>query len=549
MSLQVTCKTDAIALQTHMQTLCKSDANDPINQETKSKSKSFRPSGMVSGPSRHLRPYQWEAIASLRQSLGKGNRRPVLQIPTGGGKTRIAGEIIRMARAKGTRVMFVVPAISLVDQTVESFQRDGIDDIGVIQADHWMTRPQATVQVCSIQTLERRDLPPDIGLVIVDEAHRGFKFLYRWMADWDKVPFIGLSATPWARGMGKHWDDLIVGNSTAGMIEAGYLSPFRVYAPGHPDLSGVKIVAGDYHEGQLGDAMDKAPLVADIVDAWRKNGAGRPTLLFAVNRAHAKHCQAEFQSSGIVAEYIDAYTEPEERRIIGNRLERGEVSVVCNVGCLTTGVDWDVRCIVLARPTRSEMLYVQMIGRGLRLAEGKDCCVILDHSDTTQRLGFVTDIHHESLDDGRIKEKQKQKEREQLPKECSKCHFLRPPKVSKCPACGHAPKPIADVEHVDGELIEVFGGRDKLPKGELQRWFSMLLGHARETGKKDGWAFYAFQDKFKREPSGMRKEPVSPSPDVASWIVSNNIRKAKSRAQSQKEREEGLAKLRSLLKP
>ena len=527
------CKTDANSMQMHMQTPCKTDANAYINQETKNTSKSIMPgSQFFDAAHRPLRPYQEQAIQSLRMSLGQGHKRPVLQIPTGGGKTRTAGEIIRMARAKGTRVAFVVPAISLVDQTVESLQRDGIDDIGVIQADHWMTRPDAAVQVCSIQTLERRDLPVGIGLVIVDEAHRGYRFLYRWMAEWSSVPFIGMSATPWSRGMGKHWDDLVVANSTAGMIAEGYLSPFRVYAPGHPDLTGVRTVAGDYHEGELGDAMDKTPLIADIVDSWLRHGAGRPTLLFAVNRAHAKHCQQEFQSAGITAEYIDAYTEPEERRIIGSRLERGEVSVVCNVGCLTTGVDWDVRCIVLARPTRSEILFVQMIGRGLRLADGKDHCVILDHSDTHQRLGFVTDIHHERLDDGRPQQKQERKERELLPKECAKCHYLRPPKVGKCPACGYVPERTHHVDHVDGELVEITRGksekREKVPKQTQQDWYSMLLGYAIGTGKKEGWAYYKFKEKFKREPSGLKRSPAKPSAELSAWITSRNIARARS---------------------
>jgi DNA repair protein RadD len=409
-----------------------------------------------------------------------------------------------------------------------------------------MTRPSASVQVCSIQTLERRELPADIGIVIVDEAHRAFAFLYRWMAEWPKVPFIGLSATPWARGMGKYWDDLIVGNTTAGMIEAGYLSPFRVYAPGHPDLSEVKIVAGDYHEGQLGDAMDKAPLIADIVDSWRKHGEGRPTLLFAVNRAHAKHCQQEFLSAGIVADYIDAYTEAEERRIIGARLARGDCSVVCNVGCLTTGVDWDVRCIVLARPTRSEMLFVQMIGRGLRTAEGKDYCVILDHSDTHQTLGFVTDIYHEKLDDGR-KEKQKKAAPEALPKECPECHYLRPPKVGKCPACGYAPKIRDGVDHVDGELTEVTPWKDKIDQQVKADWYAMLLGHAQANGKKDGWAYYKFKDKFKCDPpkSVERKEPT---PEVLSWIKSQNIRWAAGADKRQKARAEALRQLDELFK-
>jgi len=493
---------------------------------------------------RELRTYQTEAIQAIRQSLGKGKRRPVLQIPTGGGKTATAGAIIRMARSKGTRVLFVVPAISLIDQTVESFRADGLTDIGVIQADHWMTDPSKPIQVCSIQSLSRRDLPENIGLVIVDECHRGFKFLNDWMKDWSSVPFVGLSATPWSKGMAKHWDDLIIAADTQQMIDAGYLSPFVVYAPGHPDLSQVKIERGDYREDQLGAAMDKAPLIADIVRTWKQSGENEPTLLFAVNRAHAKHCQQEFIENGIPAAYIDANTEMEERRIIWSCFHRGEFKVVVNVGCLTTGIDWDVRCIILARPTRSEMLFVQMIGRGLRTAEGKKRCIILDHSDTHQTLGFVTDIYYDELDDGR-KDKSKKKEKEQpLPKECEKCHYLRPAGIAVCPSCGYKPERQSDVEHVEGELIEVTAkAKAKADKATKQRWFSALLGHAKAKGYSEGWAAHAYRDKFDVWPRGLDAVASSVNDEVLSYIRHMNIKKAKAREVN----ERGLKRLQEII--
>lgn len=480
---------------------------------------------------RELRPYQAEAIQAIRQSLGSGHKRPVLQLPTGGGKTAISGAVIRMARSKGTRVMFVVPAISLIDQTVESFRKDGLTDIGVIQADHWMTDPAKPIQVCSIQSLSRRDLPENIGLVIVDEAHRSFKFLNEWLSAWPSVPFIGLSATPWAKGMAKHWDDLIIASSTQEMIDAGYLSQFVVYAPGHPDLSQVKIERGDYREDQLGEAMDKAPLIADIVRTWKQYGENEPTLLFAVNRLHAKHCQQEFIENGVTAAYIDANTDAEERRIIAAAFHRGDYKVVCNVGCLTTGVDWDVRCIVLARPTRSEMLFVQMIGRGLRTAEGKNRCIILDHSDTHQTLGFVTDIHYEELDDGKKTKDAKKKSEQPLPKECARCHYLRPAKVHACPACGYKPEKQNEIEHVDGELIEVTA-KAKADKATKQRWYSGLMGYAKFKGYSDGWAAHTYKEKFGVWPRGLSDVRTSAPDDVVSFITHLNIKKAKSRKAS-----------------
>src|SRR5665213_1854353 len=158
---------------------------------------------------RALRPYQAEAIDRLRASLASGRKRPVLMAPTGAGKTRVAAEIISLARAKNKRVAFCVPAIALIDQTVVAFDREGIRDVGVMQSMHHMTDESQPVQICSIQTLDRRGYP-DCDLVIVDECHEMHEVMLRWIAGKPSLPFVGMSATPWKRGMAKHYDDLII---------------------------------------------------------------------------------------------------------------------------------------------------------------------------------------------------------------------------------------------------------------------------------------------------------------------------------------------------
>ena len=482
--------------------------------------------------SRVLRPHQVQIIERLRESLSTGHRRPMLQAPTGFGKTVVAAAIVQGALSKGKRVLFVVPALSLIDQTVRSFWAEGIRDVGVIQGNHPMTDPTRPIQVASIQTLQRRAIPR-FDIVVIDEAHRWFEMLGVWMRaeDWASVPFVGLSATPWTKGLGKFYDDLVQVTTTAELIEAGYLSPFRVYAPSHPDLSGVRTVAGDYHEGDLGKAMNKPALVADVVQTWLQRGENRPTFIFGVDRAHAKNLQAQFEAAGVPTGYIDAYTKTDEREVLFRRFTAGELRAIASVGCLTTGVDLDVRCIVLARPTKSEMLFVQIIGRGLRTADGKSDCLILDHSDTHLRLGLVTDIHHDALDDGRQRQKREAKVRpEALPTKCPSCAFLKPPKVPKCPACGFKPQKQSDVKCDDGELVEMTPRRSRASTIEKESYFGQLKHFARRRNYSEGWAAHKFRELTGVWPDRYHNAPlVEPTPFILSWIKSRQIAYIKSK--------------------
>ena len=505
---------------------------------------------------REARDDQRQAVDRLRASVAAGRNRIVMQAPTGWGKTLLAAEVVDSALSKGKRVLFTVPAIMLVDQTVEMFYAQGIEDVGVIQAQHHMTDWSKPVQVASMQTLVKHNIP-EADVVLIDECHRWFKFYDTWLCDpkWLKVPMIGLSATPWRRGMGNYYHELIVAATTQQLIDKGVLSPFKVFAPSHPDLSEVRTVAGDYHEAELSKAMQRGALVADTVKTWQALAEGRPTLCYAVDRAHAMHLKKKFEEAGVPCGYQDAYTtdndsvnretneKREGRKSIKRKFHDGTYKVVCNVGTLTTGIDWDVRCISMCRPTKSDMLFAQIVGRGLRRADGKDYCLILDHSDNHQRLGFVTDIDvsHTGLCTSKAPVNDNRTESILLPKECPHCAFLKPPRSAKCPACGFVAEAVSSIQSQHGELRELKAkpkpppkpGKDMTQQDKLV-FYAELKGYGEMKGFKPGWADNQYRDKTGVWPRGVKHVTsiMHTSLETLNWIKSRQIAYAKSREAS-----------------
>lgn len=450
-----------------------------------------------------LRPYQEKAIEDTRKASAIC-KRVMLQLPTGAGKTLVASQLIRSALDKGNRVAFLVPYLSLINQTYQSFRDAGIEEIGVIQADHPLYEPSAPVQICSVDTLDRRSIFPAFEVLIVDEGHINRGYVNKWIEKFPDHHLIGLSATPWSEGLGKTYQLLVIGGTTEELIDAGFLAPFRVYAPSKPDLEG--LYGKEYNQKELAKRVRKRELIADIVDTWLEKSTHEKTIGFAVNRAHAKELREAFQSRGIESGYIDAHTPAEERERIRRLFHEGEIKIVWNVGCLVAGVDWDVRTLILATPTKSEIKYVQMVGRALRTAPGKDCALILDHSDTTSRLGFVTDIHHSHLDTGLKKSKSNNK-KEVLPKPCPNCGALKTTKV--CHSCGFESIPQSHVENKDGFLVLQTGPTEE----EKEQLWAELLWYANHKGYKQGWVWHK-AEKLLGVPKNQNLQPIQASLEV-----------------------------------
>lgn len=492
---------------------------------------------------------QDRALKSLRREW-KQNRTFMVYAPTGSGKTGLAAFITAGHISRGKRVIFIAPYTILVRQTTARFVEYGLpeDEIGIIWRDHPDYDPERLIQIASADTLIRRDFPDNIDLIIVDEAHMKKRALLEVIRD-SGIKVVGLSGTPFSPWLGKYYSSLIKPTTIGELIQRGDLSPYEFYAPTKPDLKGVKSgtseeYGSDYNEKQLSEIMCGSDLVGDIVDNWLRNGRDLPTVAFCVDKDHANFVTLQFNRAGINAEVMVAETPSDERHLIIHRFETGATKVIVSVGVLVAGFDSDVRCIIYARPTKSEIRWLQALGRGLRTAPGKDACLIFDHSGTVHRLGFPDAIEYDELPSkndgmkGAAARAAKERE-EKLPKECPECHFMKPAGVYVCPKCGFKPLVGEDVEtDSTRNLKKMSKGETVYTKSHKQSWWSQIKFYQRHRAAQgkpvsDGWCAHTFQEKFGEWPNGLSDFPLEITPEVSNHIKHKLIKFAKGRERAQ----------------
>lgn len=475
-------------------------------------------------------PHQQQAVTLLRNALKAGKRTPILDCATGSGKTKIASDIFHMARGKGNRCLFVCDAIGLIDQTVQAFWDEGHRDIGVIQSNHPMTNYAMPIQVASIQTLARRRTP-EYDLAVFDEAHVVYAEHKALIAASPTKPHIGLSGSPWTKGLGLIYDCLIRPVTMAELIAAGRVLPLVAYAPTNPDLSNVKIKAGDYDEAMLSIVMRDNKLVADVVETWRELGEGRSALGYAVDCAHGQHMQDRFNQAGLPSGYIDADTTPQDRKIARERLESGEYVTVWSVGTMIKGTDWKIALGIDCQPTKSHMRHAQKCGRFIRTRTGEAYGLMLDHAGNCLRLGMPVDIIRTELCTAKPSEKGvAEAQAAVLPKPCPQCGKL---KTAKICVCGFESKRETDISEGAGQLARIDGGKAGPKKAEptmfeKQEWYAQLRGWQIDKGKSDGWLAHAYKDKFGVWPRDMKNVlPMKVGGEVRNFITAKSIRYAK----------------------
>ena len=345
------------------------------------------------------------------------------------------------------RVWFICHRAELVHQTSLTFTQAGVPHSFI--AANRPYDPTALVHICSVDTLKARidklDIRPD--LAIWDECHHvGAAGWTRVMEAMPVAYHIGLSATPCrldGTGLDSHFDDIVLGPSVGWLIEQGFLSPYRVFAPSSPDLKGVRTFGGDYVASQAEKAMTPK-LTGDAIEHWRKHAEGKLTIVFATSVAHSKNIVEAFNADGIGAAHLDGGTPAAERADIIRRFADGEITVLSNVSLFGEGFDLSaiagrdvtIDCVVLLRPTQSLSLYLQMVGRALRPAPGK-VAIILDHAGNALRHGLPDDERLWSLKGRDRKAASDEDIGPPPPVTCLDCFMqVRRPTPLHCPHCG-----------------------------------------------------------------------------------------------------------------
>ena len=283
-----------------------------------------------------LRDYQARSLDALRDGIRAGLNRQLLMAATGAGKTVCAAQLMESASNKKRRAVFLVDRVSLVDQTSRVFDEYGIAH-GVIQANHWRYRPYEYIQVASVQTLSRRGFPEDIDLLVIDEAHTIHKSTINYVLGNPDLRVVGLSATPFTKGLGKVFQNLVNVTTTNRLVEEGFLAPVRYYVAKEIDMTGAKTVAGEWADSEVESRGIR--IVGDIVATWvekTRQHFGRPvkTIAFGATVAHCEEIAAAFQQAGYnfrVVSYRDG--NDEGRRALIEEFRKPDSDIIGLISC------------------------------------------------------------------------------------------------------------------------------------------------------------------------------------------------------------------------
>jgi superfamily II DNA or RNA helicase len=471
------------------------------------------------------RDFQELTLEALREGIRLGHRRQCVMAPTGGGKTYIGMRLIKKTTDNQRRALFACDRITLINQTSETAERYGLWNHGIIQANNPRLDLARPFQIGSLQTMQSRGWPQDLDLVIVDECHSMMKTWVDYVTQeytscprcnsglvvdpgrpefprcesavcgWKAPVIVGLSATPFSKGLGKVFTRLVNAATMHELTELGILVPMRLFSCRKPDMTGAATVGGAGGEWTAEAAGERElAIVGDVVTEWTRHAFNLKTIIFGATIVHCEELCKQFLACGVQAACFTSNTTDEERAVLLEEYRRHDSSlrVLISVEALAKGFDVpDVECVCDCRPLRKSLsTAIQMWGRGLRESKetGKTECRLLDFSGNIIR--FMADYERiffeglDKLDDGEKLDKEVRKDEEHEPRPCPKCGYT--PFAKKCMRCGHEVKPVCLVESLPGHMEEVIlCGKKKLANDKMDLW-TQVATYARQRAKPGG---------------------------------------------------------------
>lgn len=430
-----------------------------------------------------LRPYQGIAKAGVQSAWGTGYKFVLLVKPTGAGKTvtlgsivhdhigyacciahrqELVGQISKALAKEGIKHNVIAPK-GVVSEIIQEHVRE----VGRSYVDRL-----AKVSVAGVDTLLRRDLGEyanQVTLWVIDEAHHVLEN-NKWgkaAALFPNAKGLGVTATPEradGMGLGKHHDGvfeiIIEGPTMRWLIDNGYLTDYRIFAPPSDiDLSQVTVGStGDYNATKLRTAAHKSHIVGDVVEHYLRIAPGKRGVVFAVDVEISENIAEQFITRGVKAASVSAKTPEKERNRLIRHFKEGKIQVLVNVDLFGEGFDLPaIEVVSFARPTMSYGLFVQQFGRALRIMEGKEVAIIIDHVGNVTKHGLPDRTRTWSLD-RRDKRTSSERDPDLIPtRTCISCLALYEALHGACPFCGEpfVPAGRSLPEQVDGNLIEL----------------------------------------------------------------------------------------------
>ncbi|MDB4312076.1 DEAD/DEAH box helicase [bacterium] len=431
-----------------------------------------------------LRPYQQSLKQDIQHSWREGHRNTLAVLPTGSGKTVLFSDILREHDGPSCAIAH---RQELVSQISMALARDGVrhqiigpkNVVRLVVQLHMFELGQswydasAPCAVAGVDTLVRRsDQFPfwlnSVSLLVQDEAHHILK-KNKWGTAaglFPKARMLGVTATPLradGKGLGRHadglFDNMVVGPSMRELINQGYLTDYRIFAPpSNLDMSSVPTGAsGDYVPKKVATAVRKSTIMGDVVDHYQRLTPGKLGITFCTDVESATDTAARFNAAGVPARVVSAKTPDLERASILREFKQRKILMLVNVDLFGEGFDLPaLEVVIMARPTQSYGLYVQIFGRVLRLMEGKAFGIIIDHVGNVRRHGLPDAGRTWSLD--RREKRAGAGPTDAIPvRTCIKCLAMYERVLLLCPYCSEAPVPAgrSTPEQVDGDLTEL----------------------------------------------------------------------------------------------